>query len=263
MAPEADQTQPTATELAELSALADGTLDPARRAEVEARIAESPQLTALYERERRVVDALHQARVTERAPQRLRTKIEASRPSRARAARRRFVYAGGVAVALAAVVLALVFTLPSGTPGSPSVSDAAALAARGPTQAAPAPDPGVPGALLHRRVGGVYFPDWASRFGWTAIGERTDTLGGRTAVTVYYRSNGDTIAYTIVRAPPLPQPSGTASNWRGTELRTLELNGREIVTWRRAGDTCVLSGTGIKAAALQRLAAWKVPADSR
>ena len=35
-----------------------------------------------------------------------------------------------------------------------------------------------------------------------------------------------------------------------------------VVTWRRAGDTCVLSGTGIKAAALQKLAAWKVPADS-
>jgi anti-sigma factor RsiW len=259
----ADQTQPTATELADLSALADGTLDPARKADVEAHIAASPQLTALYERERRVVGVLYQARTTERAPQRLRENIEASRPSRARIARRRFVYAGGVAAALAAVVLALVLALPSGTPGSPSVSDAASLAARGPTQAAPAPDPGVPGALLHRRVGGVYFPDWASRFGWTAIGERTDTLGGRTAVTVYYRSNGDTIAYTIVRAPPLPQPSGTASNWRGTEVRTLELNGREVVTWRRAGDTCVLSGTGIKAAALQRLAAWKVPADSR
>ncbi|MGO9499139.1 MAG: anti-sigma factor family protein, partial [Solirubrobacteraceae bacterium] len=171
----ADQTQPTATELADLSALADGTLDPARKADVEARIAASPQLTALYERERRVVDALYQARATERAPQRLRTKIEASRPSRASAARRRFVYAGGVAAALAAVVLALVLALPSGTPGSPSVSDAAALAARGPTQAAPAPDPTLPGARLQESVGDVYFPNWTSKLGWTATGERTDT----------------------------------------------------------------------------------------
>jgi len=258
----ADQTQPTATELADLSALADGTLDPTRKADVEAHIAASPQLTALYERERRVVDVLHQARATERAPAALRARIAASRPSRRSMARRRFVYAGGVAAALAAVVLAIVLALPSGTPGSPSVSDAAALAARGPTGAAPAPDPSKPGALLHQKVGDVYFPNWASRFGWTAIGERTDTLGGRTAVTVYYQWKGATIAYTIVHSPPLAQPSATASNWGGTELRTLKLNGREVVTWRRAGDTCVLSGTGIKAAALQTLAAWKVPADS-
>ena len=48
----------------------------------------------------------------------------------------------------------------------------------------------------------------------------------------------------------------------GTELRTLTLNGRQVVTWRRDGDTCVLSGTGVTAAELQKLAAWKVPADS-
>ena len=155
--------QPTATELAELSALADGTLDPARRADVEARIAASPELTALYERERRVVDALHQARATERAPTALRASIEASRPSRAprRSPALRRTRAAWPR-ALAAVVLALVLALPSGTPGAPSVSDAAALAARGPTQAAPAPDPGMPGAPLHQSVGDVYFPNWAS-----------------------------------------------------------------------------------------------------
>ena len=49
---------------------------------VEARIAASPELSALYERERRVVDALHQARATERAPERLRARIEAARPTR-------------------------------------------------------------------------------------------------------------------------------------------------------------------------------------
>ena len=161
-------------------------------------------------------------------------------------------------------MLALVLALPSGTPGAPSVSDAAALAARGPTQAAPAPDPAVPAARLHQRVGDVYFPNWTTRFGWNAVGERTDTLGGRTAVTVYYGRKGVTIAYTIVRRRRRwPSRRRTASNWDGTELRTLEVNGRQVVTWRRDGDTCVLSGTGVKAAALQRLAAWKVPAGFR
>ncbi|MGH2881839.1 MAG: hypothetical protein ACRDPA_03890, partial [Solirubrobacteraceae bacterium] len=214
------------------------------------------------ERERRVVDALHQARATERAPERLRAKIDASRPSRATATRRRFTYAGATVAALAAVVLALVLALPSGTPGAPSVSDAAALAARGPAQAAPVPDPNMPSARLHQNIGDVYFPNWMSRFGWSAVGSRTDKLDGRTAITVYYERNDDTIAYTIVHSPPLAQPTGKAINWRGTDLHTLNLNGRLVVTWRRGGDTCVLSGTGVKAAELQRLAAWKVPPDS-
>ncbi len=263
MASRADHTKPTAAELAELSALADGTLDPARRADVEGRISASPELIALYERERRVVDALHHARATERAPQRLRARIEASRPSRATVARRRFTYAGAAVAAFAAIALALVLALPSGTPGAPSVSEAAALAARGPAHAAPTPDPSMPAARLNQSVGDVYFPNWTSSFGWRAVGARTDELGGRTAVTIYYTWKGDTIAYTIVHSPPLTEPSSApASNSDGTQLRTLTLNGRVVVTWRRAGDTCVLSGSGIKADELQKLAAWKVPADS-
>lgn len=261
MASGAEHTQPTAAELAELSALADGTLDPARRAEVRARIQASPELTALYERERTVVDALHQARATDRAPARLRASINASRPSRRTATRRRFVYAGGVAAALAAVVLALVLALPSGTPGGPSVSDAAALAARGSTQAAPVRDPSSPGGRQYEGLGDIYFPDWAERFGWKAVGARTDNLGGHSAVTVYYEWKNATIAYTIVNSPPLAQPSAKATNRNGTELRTLDVNGRQVVTWRRAGDTCVLSGTGVSAADLQTLAAWKAPGD--
>ena len=72
MAPRAEHTKPTASELADLSAMADGTLDPSRRAEVEAHISASPELSALYERERRVVAALHQARSSDRAPAALR-----------------------------------------------------------------------------------------------------------------------------------------------------------------------------------------------
>ena len=82
MASSAPQSKPTTTELADLSALADGTLDPARRAEVEAHISGSPELSALYERERRIVSALHQARESERAPAGLRARIEANRPGK-------------------------------------------------------------------------------------------------------------------------------------------------------------------------------------
>ncbi|HTU84083.1 MAG TPA: hypothetical protein VMF57_00840 [Solirubrobacteraceae bacterium] len=258
----ADDTKPTEQELAELSALADGTLDPARRAEVEARIAASPELTALYERERRLLVALHQARGSERAPAGLRARIEAARPSRRTVARRRIVYGGGFVGALAIVALALVLILPAGTPGAPSVSEAAALAARGPDRTAPAPDPSNPAARLNQNVDDLYFPNWASsRMHWNAVGERTDRLGGRNAVTIYYAWGRGKIAYTIVAAPALAEPAAPETWLDGTAMQTLTINGRLVVTWRRAGDTCVLSGSGVTASELQMLAAWKVPAD--
>lgn len=263
MAPGVEHTKPTTGELADLSALADGTLDPSRRAAVEAHIAASPELSALYEREQRVVAALHQARSTDRAPASLRARIESARPQRRTLARRRIAYAGGLAAALGAVALAVVLLAPGGTPVAPSVSDAAALAARGPAQAAPAPDPAHPGTQLRQNVGEVYFPDWTHSFGWRAVGARTDTLGGRKAVTVYYEWQNQRIAYTIVAAPALPQPVARRTWQNGTELRTLTHEGRLVVTWREAGDTCVLSGTGISAAELQKLAAWSVPAENR
>ena len=263
MASRADDTKPTARELAELSALADGTLDPSRRAEVEARVAASPELSALYQRERRLVSALHQARATERAPAGLRARVDAARPSRRTAARRRIAYGGGVAGAVAVVVLALVLLLPSGTPGAPSVSSAASLATRGPTRSAPAPDPDNAAARLNESVGDVYFPNWTSHLHWRAYGERLDRLGGRTAVTVYYQWRGARIAYTIVGAPALAKPAAAQEWLNGTEMQTLMLDGRLVVTWRRSGDTCVLSGSGVTAAELQTLAAWKVPAEGR
>jgi hypothetical protein len=261
MASGADDTKHTAKELADLSALADGTLDPSRRAEVEARIATSPELSAVYERERRVIAALHQARATERAPARLRARVQSARPSRRTVARRRVTYGGALAGSLAVVALALALLLPSGTPGAPSVSSAAALANRGPTHGAPAPDPSNPAARLGENVDDVYFPNWTSRLRWRAYGERVDRLGGRPAVTVYYRWGSQRIAYTIVGAPALAEPAGQQTWMGGTEMRTLSVGGRLVVTWRRAGDTCVLSGTGVTAAELQMLAAWKVPAD--
>lgn len=262
MSSQADNTTLSARELADLSALADGTLDPTRRPEVEARIAASPELSALYERERRVVEMLHRAAVTDRAPARLRARIEAQRPKPAVLARRRFGYAGALAGALAVVALALALILPSGTPGAPSLSRAADLAVLGATAPAPAPNPGAPNVKLGRGIQDVYFPNWERSFGARAVGQRTDGLGGRTAVTVYYRWDGKLIAYTIVGLPSLAQPPADVTHRNGIELRTLTLNGRHVVTWRRDGHTCVLSANGVSAARLQKLAAWTAPGIS-
>jgi hypothetical protein len=261
MNPPADKHEPSNRELAELSALADGTLAPARRAEVEARVAASPELSALYERERRVVEVLHEARSTVRAPGRLRARIDAERPSRAALGRRRAGYGGALVGALAAVVLGLVLILPAGTPGAPSVSQAAGLAMLGPSAAAPTADPTSPGKL-DTRVEDLYFPNWSSRFDWHASGQRIDRINGRLAVTVYYDWEGKRLAYTIVGAPVLAAPAAQTTTVDGTVLQTLMLHGRLVVTWRRAGHTCVLSGTGVSAARLQQLAAWVAPGAS-
>jgi anti-sigma factor RsiW len=247
MARDADSTEPRPFDLADLAALADGTLDPLRRDEAQARIESSEQLTELYERERRVVEALHQMRATDRAPAGLRQKLDAARRDAARPRTRWRLNMPGtvVGVACAAViVLALVLLLPGGTPGSPAISQAAALATRGAT--APAP-PAAAGGRLKMDVQEVYFPDWSAQ-GWRAVGQRTDRIDGRVAQTVYYEWHGHRAAYTIVSAPALKQPAASGVfTVNRTVLRTLRLGGRYVVTWRRANHTCVLSVAGVPA----------------
>ncbi len=260
MAPTAELTP---QQLRDLSSLADGTLDPARRAEVEAWVAGAPEVRALYERERRAVEILHRARTTDRAPARLRGRIESQRPSPRVRTRRRLSYAGAFAGAMAAIVLALVLILPSGTPGAPSVSEAAALALAGPTAPAPIPDPKAPASRLKQDVQEVYFPNWSTRFGYQAKGQRIDHVGGRVAMTVYYEWRGRLVAYTIVSAPALKVPAARVTYMNGTEMRTLKVDGRWVVTWERQDHTCVLSSASIPPFVMRQLAAWNAPgADS-
>ncbi len=240
---------------AELSALADGSLtDPDRRAELQRRIDASPELTAVYEREKRVLLALSEAR-SERAPHALRTRIERERPSANKRLRLRIGYgvslAGGIAVALLVLALAL-----PGGPGGPSVSQAAALALKGAALPGPAPDPRDPNRRLKLNVHAAYFPNWAWNFGWTAVGERRDSFYGRSAVTVYYKRGNQIVAYTILDLPALRQPSASSTRVGGVEFRTLHVTGRIVVTWRRDGQTCVLSGTGVSPSVLRMLASW-------
>jgi hypothetical protein len=157
----------------------------------------------------------------------------------------------------------VVLLLPGGAPGAPSVSQAAALASRGATDLAPLPDASNPAVKLAQSIEEVYFPNWSGRFGWKATGRRIDMIDGRRAVTVYYDWRGNRIAYTIVAAPALAQPRSQASTVNGTVLRTFTLDGRLVVTWRRAGHTCVLSGAGVQAGTLHKLAAWKAPGLER
>ena len=88
-----------------------------------------------------------------------------------------------------------------------------------------------------RMVGKVYFPDWSARFGWHAVGERVDHLDGRLTVTVYYAWQGRRIAYTIVPAPALARPRAAVRRLEGTELRTLAIHERLVLSPGASPDT--------------------------
>jgi hypothetical protein len=192
------------------------------------------------------------ARARDRAPASLRARIERERAA-ARPVRRRGLFAVGLAGALAAAALALALVLPAGTPGAPSVSDAAALGFRPALEPAPAIErTPTGGTRLAAQVGPIFFPNYD---GWRAVGMRRDRLGGRSAVTVYYQRGAVLVAYTIVGAPALAEPHAPVVKAGWLTVRRQHLSGREVVTWREAGDTCVLSSRQLDAVALARLAA--------
>jgi hypothetical protein len=176
--------------------------------------------------------------------------------ARRRAPVRRRAYAAGLAGAVAVIALALALVLPAGTPGGPTISQAAALATRGPAMPAPEITHQGPGTRLGDHVDELYFPDWHHTLGWRATGERIDVLGGRRAITVYYVRGAERVAYTIVATPPLPQPSARRMRAGALTVHALQIGARTVVTWRRGGDTCVLSSVGLSARALARLASW-------
>jgi anti-sigma factor RsiW len=244
-------------ESAELCALADGTLPAERRAEVEARIAASPELQELLERQRRAVLAT-QTLATEDVPPSLQASVEARRRalgSRRRRTRRlvpRFALAGAAAVA-AAVVAAVVL---SGGPAAPTVADAARLAGKPPNGPAPPPFRNST-TKLALGVEGVVFPYLARWAGWQTLGVLRGRIDGRNATVVFYGKRGRRIAYVIVAGSGLSRPSGGQAVTRGgVQYQTLRLNGKLAVTWRRGGHTCILIGRASRAELL-KLASWR------
>ena len=247
--------EPTDEQLAELAQLADGTLPAARRAEVEARVAASPELTELLRMQTVTLDALNRSAEQTGAPARLRARVEQGRTRRR--TRRRFAPVRAVVAAGVAAAIALALALPGVLSGGLTVADAAAFAAKPPSAPAPAAVPGTP-QLLDAKVGDVPFPNYAKKFGWKAVGARRDHRSGRDIVTVYYRKDGRTIAYSIVSGSALDVPSSAKPSTRtGVEYRAFKHNGRTVVTWKRGGHTCVLSGPAVPRSELVSLADWR------
>jgi hypothetical protein len=112
---------------------------------------------------------------------------------------------------------------------------------------------------------GVAYPYWEHRFGWRTAGARRDTLAGRRVMTVFYvagagRSGGagERIGYSILAGPALQTPSaGRTVDWSGVRFQILRIGGLSVVTWRRAGHTCILGGRGVSDRTLLALASWR------
>jgi len=191
-----------------------------------------------------------QALVAERPARGRRRLFAASAPSRT------WRLAGASAI-LAAVAVALVLGLAGN--GSPqlSVRQTMALTLRPATMAAPGRNPRAR-TQLTAAVDGIAFPYWDDRFGWRSAGARTDRLDGRTVTTVFYaNSRGQRIGYAIVAGTPAPNASGGVVSWRrGTPYRLLTQDGMHLVTWRRDGRLCVVTGRGVDSATLLALASW-------
>jgi Anti-sigma-K factor rskA len=117
--------------VAELAALADGSIAPERRAELEAQIASSPILADRLAEQERAVALLSGAGEAVDAPSGLKARLEAQRSPRTVRAPRRLALGGVAAAAVAAAVVAVVVVGGSGSHGTRF------QAALGPTALAP------------------------------------------------------------------------------------------------------------------------------
>ncbi len=161
------------------------------------------------------------------------------RPGRlSRASWRPAVAVAGLAAVCAAVVIGVVGI--GGGGSGPSIPAAAALAFAPSTGPAPAARSA---KLLDASYGGVTYPNYA-KFSVPPTGERTDHIGGRPALTVFYRlPSGKPLSYTVFSGKAVPLPhDARAVRFDGVPLHVFTTSsGLSVVTLVRYGRTCVLA----------------------
>jgi hypothetical protein len=238
----------------DLARLADGSLAPERARELEKRVADSPELSALLAEQRRTIHAVRA--LDEAAPMALREQVERMRERSAPRRRRtkRYGLVGALTTAGACLAVALAVIVGSGASG-PTLAQAAAFTIMPAT--GPAPTHSFDGTL-NLDVDGVPYPYWKDDFGWKASGSRVDKFHGRTATTVFYTKGNRRIGYTIVTGKPVSvSGSPTVTFRRGTRFRSVAVRGNTVLTWVRRGHSCILSGVNVSRAHLLKLAGWK------
>jgi len=222
----------------------DGETAPARE------WAARPEVRRQVESQRRVTNALRTGgpAVPDRLVRSVENKVRDRYGADAEGARRRRLTSGpswrpavavaGVAAICAAVVIGVVGV--GGGSSGPSIPAAAGLAFAPSTGPAPAARNA---KLLDVSYGGVTYPNYA-KFSVPPTGTRTDRIGGRPALTVFYRlPNGTPLSYTVFsgKAVPLPR-SARAVTFEGVPLKEFSTSsGLSVVTLVRFGRTCVLA----------------------
>jgi hypothetical protein len=154
---------------------------------------------------------------------------------------RRLTLAAPVLAAVCAAVAAVLVISIGGTSAAPSIPAAARLALAPATGPAPATRNA---RFLDVSYGGVTYPSYA-RFDVPPTGIRTDRIGGRPALTVFYRlRSGAPMSYTVFSGKPVGLPrSARRVVYDGVPLTTFSTRpGISVVTLVRFGRTCVLAG---------------------
>jgi hypothetical protein len=172
---------------------------------------------------------------------------------RAQGVRRARPLAGALAGAVIAAVL--IVALSSGG-GGHTLNLRSAAAPTLLASTIPAPIRSDHSQFLTAAVGAVRFPYLEDAFGWRSSGSRTDTIDGRAVTTVFYSRGAARIGYAIYGVPSPSSAGGVVHSEGGTRYRVLSGNGAAIISWKREGHLCVMSGRGTSAQELIRLAGW-------
>jgi hypothetical protein len=144
---------------------------------------------------------------------------------------------GGLAVVCAAIVIAAVGVGGSSNPSIPAAAHLAFAPSTGPAPAVKSP------RLLDVSYGGVTYPNY-QKFSVPPTGVRTDRIGGRPALTVFYRlPDGTPLSYTVFSGKAVPLPADAKNvTFEGVPLKTFTTSsGLSVVTLVRHGRTCVLA----------------------
>jgi hypothetical protein len=186
----------------------------------------------------RLVSAIEAKVRTAYGPKTETERAQAKRPRAALTGWRPALALGGLAVLVAAVVIVAVGAGSGST--KPNIPAAASLAFAPSTGPAPAARTAT---LLDTSYGGVTYPNYA-KFSVPPSGRRTDRIGGRPALTVFYRlPNGTRLSYTVFSGQAVPLPSNARTVvYEGVPLKEFSTSsGLSVVTLVRHGRTCVLA----------------------
>jgi len=232
-----------------ITSLVDGTASDSERAALEEWAGRNPEIAREVEKQRHVAHELRTsgppipprllAHLQERNAAGRREAADAPTPRRWLAGwRAGAVAAAAVVVAAVVVVLA---TKPFSGAARPSIPAAAQLAFAPSTTSAPTAKNS---RLLDVSYAGITYPNYRPQFGAIPTGQRLDSIGGREALTVFYRlRDGSRLSYTVFSGPPVPLPrAARAVVFKGVPLRTFSTGSRlSVVTLVRYGRTCVLA----------------------